>query len=156
VQDREGAMHDSAIQYRELCTTVQASTGQLRTCWTVQNNANATQDRAVLYSVQCRNNSGPCGSVKDRICGNQTSATVQSMAHSTSILNYPPNTELVVFKPRSSWRFKVFGSEYWIYYRGPGFFTVLWFGSSPPPSRQRAWPRWHTERLRKRDKLLTG
>ncbi len=25
---------------------------------------------------------------------------------------------------------------YWMIYRGPGFFAVVWFGSSPPPHRQ--------------------
>ncbi len=50
--------------------------------------------------------------------------------------------------------------ENWVIYRGPGFFTVVWFGSSltPSPSRQNARPcsERHTGRLINRENLLSG
>ncbi len=49
--------------------------------------------------------------------------------------------------------------EYWMIHRGPGFLTVVWFGSTPassPPSPVRKFDRRHTGRLRKRDSLLLG
>ncbi len=42
------------------------------------------------------------------------------------------------------------------YYRGPGFLAVVGFGLAPSPSPVSKLDRWHTERLRMRDNLLTG
>ncbi len=45
--------------------------------------------------------------------------------------------------------------EFWMSYRGPGFFAVVWFGTSPPRLVSKL-DRQHTWRLWKRNNLLTG
>ncbi len=40
---------------------------------------------------------------------------------------------MVAYCKLKSWESQL-ASEYWIIYRGPDFFAVVWFGSSPRPS----------------------
>ncbi len=55
-----------------------------------------------------------------------------------------------------------FSKEYWMIYRGPGFLSVVWFGSSPhplnpPPTSPVSKLDWrHTGRLKKERQLADG
>jgi hypothetical protein len=46
--------------------------------------------------------------------------------------------------------------QYWMVYWGPGFPSVVWFGSSPTPSPVSKLNCRHTGRLTKRDNFMTG
>ncbi len=49
------------------------------------------------------------------------------------------------------------GRDHWMIYRGLGFLTVVWFGSSPPPPTSLPSVSCrHGGRLRKRDSFVTG